>query len=63
MAKRRRSHAVVACPKRKLRRCRRRKRGPSGMLKCALFTHSKVKCVQRKRTKRGKRCVKYARRK
>ncbi len=64
MARRRKSSSsCVVVKRRRIRHCRRRKRGPSGMMKCAIFSHPKVKCMQRKRTKRGKRCVKYARRK
>ena len=49
--------------RRRIRKCLKRKRGKRGIMKCALFSsHGKVYCLKKKRTRRGKRCAKYARR-
>lgn len=57
MAKRRRSSAVVVSGK--IRHCKRRRRGPSGRMRCAVMYPSKVICKSRVKTRKGYRCKRY----
>lgn len=59
MARRRKSSSAVALP---LRKCKRRRRGAKGKMRCAVYRVHPVICKKYKRTRRGKRCVAYKRR-